>query len=132
MAERHRESAAIERETAETERDTVSSAAESEPELAHHPGPREYVKVAVVLAVVTLAEVGLYYMDLPDGLLIGLLLFFSLIKFALVALWFMHLRFDSRVFRRFFVTGIILALIIFGIVLWTFFGHGGAAPAVTS
>lgn len=103
---------------------TQPSAAGSEPELAAHPGPREYVKVAIVLAVVTLAEVGLYYLSLAEGLLIGLLLFFSVIKFALVALWFMHLRFDSRVFRRVFVSGIILALSVYTIVLITLVFRG--------
>jgi hypothetical protein len=35
-------------------------------------------------------------------------------------LWFMHLRFDSRMFRRLFTTGIVLALIVYTIVLTTF------------
>lgn len=103
-----------------TEEETLPSVEERDPDLAHHPGPREYVKVAVILAAVTLAEVGLYYLELPDGLLVGLLLFFSAIKFALVALWFMHLRFDSRIFRRLFVTGFILAVAVYAIVLATF------------
>jgi cytochrome c oxidase subunit 4 len=89
-------------------------------ELAAHPGPREYIKVAVVLAIATALEVGLYYMDLPHGLLISLLLFFAVIKFSLVALWFMHLRFDSRIFRRLFVTGIILAISVYMVVLLMF------------
>ena len=33
-----------------------------------------------------------------------------ILKFATVALWFMHLRFDSRIYRRLFITGIILAV----------------------
>jgi len=89
-------------------------------ELAAHPGPREYIKVAVVLAIATALEVGLYYMDLPHGLLISLLLFFAVIKFSLVALWFMHLRFDSRIFRRLFVTGIVLAISVYMVVLLMF------------
>jgi cytochrome c oxidase subunit 4 len=86
-----------------------------------HPGPAEYVKVAIVLAIITALEVGLYYMNLADGLLIGLLLFFSLLKFALVVLWFMHLKFDSRTFRRLFITGLSLAGFVYSIVLATFF-----------
>jgi cytochrome c oxidase subunit 4 len=38
----------------------------------------------------------------------------------MVVLWFMHLRFDSRLFRRLFVTGIVLALFVYTIVLTTF------------
>jgi cytochrome c oxidase subunit 4 len=97
--------------------------------LPHHPTPRQYVDVAVVLAVITALEVAIYYIRSIHGFLVPLLLFFSTIKFALVALWFMHLRFDSRVFRRFFVLGIVLALVVFGVVLVTFFARGGATPA---
>lgn len=106
-----------------------------EQELHGHPSPRQYVWVAIILAIVTAAEVAIYYIGFFEEhteALIAFLLAFALLKFVMVAAWFMHLRFDSRVFRRFFVTGIILGLVIFGIVLWTFFGHGGAAPAVSS
>ena len=85
-----------------------------------HPGPAQYVKVAIILAIITAIEVGLYYMELSHGLLIGLLLFFSLMKFALVVLWFMHLKFDSRTFRRLFVMGITLATLVYSVVLATF------------
>jgi hypothetical protein len=49
----------------------------------------------------------------------------------MVAGYFMHLKFDSSTFRRFFVTGIVLALLVFGVVLVWFFNQGGAAPAVS-
>ncbi|MQA99426.1 MAG: hypothetical protein GEU78_03910 [Actinobacteria bacterium] len=87
----------------------------------HHPTPRQYVKVAIVLFVVTAFEVAIYYIEAVGGLLVPLLLLFALIKFVLVVLWFMHLRFDSRLFRRLFVTGMAFALIVFAIVLATFF-----------
>jgi cytochrome c oxidase subunit 4 len=94
---------------------------EAHGELASHPGPAQYVKVALVLAVATGLEVALYYIKaLPTGVLVSLLLFFAVIKFSLVALWFMHLRFDSHLFRRLFVTGIYLATIVYLIVLVTF------------
>jgi cytochrome c oxidase subunit IV len=109
------------REVAETARATEPEAVAEEPELAAHPGPRQYVGVAVVLAIATALEVGLYYLDLPHGLLATLLLFFAVVKFSLVALWFMHLRFDSRIFRRLFVSGLILAMAVYLIVL-TIFG----------
>jgi cytochrome c oxidase subunit 4 len=86
----------------------------------HHPAPAEYVKVAAILAVVTLIEVGAYYVTgLPDGILSLSLLVMMVIKFAMVGLWFMHLRFDSRLFRRLFVTGIILALAVYTIAMTT-------------
>ncbi|HVE90688.1 MAG TPA: cytochrome C oxidase subunit IV family protein [Actinomycetota bacterium] len=86
-----------------------------------HPGPGEYVKVALVLAVVTAAEVGLYYLKtLPESVVVGLLMLFMVVKFVLVALWFMHLRFDSPIFKRLFYTGIVLAIAIYGVVLVSF------------
>lgn len=100
-------------------------------ELHEHPTPKQYVWVAIILAIVTAIEVGIYYIEAITDYLIPLLLAFALIKFVMVASWFMHLRFDNRLFRRLFVTGIVLALIIFGVVLWFFFTHGGAAPNVT-
>ncbi len=107
-----------------TARETEPGAAAHEPELGAHPGPREYVIVAVVLALATMVEVGLFYIPrssgIPRGIIIGLLLFFMAAKFALVVLWFMHLRFDSPLFRRLFVTGLLLAMAVYMIVLLTF------------
>ncbi|MDQ4006332.1 MAG: cytochrome C oxidase subunit IV family protein, partial [Actinomycetota bacterium] len=77
------------------------------PEDIAHPGPRQYVVVALVLAVLTAIEVGLFYMDfIPNPVNTGALIVLMILKFAIVALWFMHLRFDSRVYRRLFITGI--------------------------
>jgi cytochrome c oxidase subunit IV len=85
-----------------------------------HPSPMVYIKVAIVLAVVTAIEVAIYYFDLADAALITVLLVLSLVKFALVGLYFMHLKFDSLLFRRLFITGITLALLVYAVVLATF------------
>jgi cytochrome c oxidase subunit 4 len=82
-----------------------------------HPEPRQYVTIAIVLAIITAIEVGVYYITSVKDLLVPMLLTMSVIKFVLVALWFMHLRFDSHVFRRFFLIGIVLALLVFAVVL---------------
>ncbi len=83
-----------------------------------HPGPGEYIKIAAILAVVTAIEVAAYYVTgLSDTVLSVALLTMMVIKFALVGLWFMHLRFDSKIFRRLFVGGIMLAMAIYTIVL---------------
>ena len=110
----------LEGSRAEQSRATEPEAVREEPELTTHPGPAEYIKIAVALAVATAAEVGLYYLDLPHPLLVGLLFFFAIIKFVLVVAWFMHLKFDSRIFRRLFVTGLLLAITVYAIVLLTF------------
>jgi cytochrome c oxidase subunit 4 len=100
---------------------SIDEAPREEVELEHHPGPKRYVIVALILAVVTLAEVAIYYISALEDVLVPLLIVFSLFKFILVALYFMHLKFDSRIFRRLFVTGIVLAFFVFTIVLLTFF-----------
>ena len=90
-------------------------------EVRPHPTPARYVVIAAILVVVTAAEVGLYYLqgDVPDGLIIVFLLMFAMIKFALVASWYMHLRTDKPIFRRFFVLGIVAAISLYLIVLTT-------------
>ena len=90
-------------------------------ELHDHPSPRKYVWIAVILAIITAAEVAIYYVPALEDYLVPFLIAFALVKFIMVAAYFMHLKFDSKLFRRFFVTGIVLALIIFTVVLLTFF-----------
>jgi cytochrome c oxidase subunit 4 len=87
-----------------------------------HPSPFQYVVIFVVLCVVTAAEVGLYYLegDLPWGLIVGLLVTLAVIKFVMVASWYMHLRTDKMIFRRFFTIGVIAAVVLYTIVLTTF------------
>jgi cytochrome c oxidase subunit 4 len=87
-----------------------------------HPSPREYVRIAVVLAAITVAEVVIYYIDWihENDLLIPLLFLFSAIKFSLVVMWFMHLRFDSRTYARFFVMGLAGAVTLFLVMLMIF------------
>jgi cytochrome c oxidase subunit IV len=85
-----------------------------------HPGPKEYVRIAIILAVITALEVGVYYLEGAQDYLIPILFFFSFIKFTLVVLWFMHLRFDSRTYARFFVMGLAGAITLFLIVLLIF------------
>jgi len=104
----------------QTARQTEPQAVAQEPELAAHPGPKQYVLVAVWLALATAIEVAWYYLDVPHGLFAALLLVLAFIKFSLVVLWFMHLRFDSRIFRRLFITGLALALSVYLIVLVIF------------
>ena len=90
-------------------------------EAAHgHPSEAEYIKIALVLAAITLAEVLVYYVESLKGVLVPILVVFSTLKFVLVVLWFMHLRFDSRLFRRLFATGLVLAFFCYVIVLSTF------------
>ena len=82
-----------------------------------HPGPEIYVRVGLILAVVTALEVAVYYIHALHGALLGILMVLSGLKFALVALWFMHLRFDNRVFSVLFTGGLMLVAALFLVVL---------------
>ena len=85
-----------------------------------HPGERQYIGIAVILAAITAVEVAISYIDSLKDVRPFILIFLSIIKFALVVLWFMHLRFDSRTYSRFFMMGLAGAVTLFLIVLMTF------------
>ena len=90
------------------------------PHTHKHPTEFQYVLIALFLAVVTAIEVAVYYVEALEDLLIAILIACAIIKFVVVVAYFMHLRFDSRLFRRFFILGLALAIFVFTIVLTTF------------
>jgi cytochrome c oxidase subunit IV len=85
-----------------------------------HPGAGEYVMVAFVLAFITAVEVAIYYIDLNRTTLVVSLLALSAVKFSMVAAFFMHLKFDTRVFTTFFAGGLAMAVAAFIAVLSMF------------
>jgi cytochrome c oxidase subunit IV len=93
-----------------------------------HPSPKEYIRIAIVLFVITAMEVSTYYLKPPRSLLIPVLFVFTVVKFSLVVLWFMHLKFDSRVYSRFFVMGIAFAMTLYIVVLMMFGAFTGESP----
>src|SRR3712207_438573 len=79
-----------------------------------HPSDRSYVGIALILAVITAAEVATsYWEDEIGSVLIPVLLVMMVVKVAMVAGWFMPLRFDSTLFTRLFVSGIVLAVAVY-------------------
>lgn len=74
-----------------------------------HPTEAQYVKIALILACVTAAEVGLYYTKFSQALTNSVLLVMAAFKFVMVAAYFMHLKFDNKILRRLFTTGFVLA-----------------------
>ena len=85
-----------------------------------HPSDAQYVLIAAVLAFITGAEVLTYYVDFFKehfAVLLITLIPMMIIKFGIVAAFFMHLRFDNKLFRRVFITGILLATFVYMIVL---------------
>jgi cytochrome c oxidase subunit 4 len=91
-------------------------------EVAHRPHPttRQYWEIALILAVITAAEVAVTYVDALDSVVVPLLLVMAVAKFWLVVAFFMHLRFDKPLYRNLFLIGIVATPLLFGAVLFTF------------
>jgi len=102
------------------ERDPASG--EVDVEHGHdHPSDMLYVKIALILGGITALEVGTYFIqDASTTLLVALLFPMMIIKFLVVASYFMHLKYDNPLFRRVFFFGLILALFVFLIALSAF------------
>jgi cytochrome c oxidase subunit 4 len=90
-----------------------------------HPSAKEYVRIGLILGVLTGLEVTASYLDVSGAILIPTLYVLSVIKFLLVVMWFMHLKFDDRRYARFFVMGLAGAATLYLIVLITFRVFGG-------
>lgn len=78
-----------------------------------------YIRIAVILAAITGLEVSTYYVDF-GVLFLPALLIMMVIKFVMVVSYFMHLKFDNKVFSFLFYTGLILAVSVYAIFLSTF------------
>ena len=76
---------------------------------AGHPTALRYVQIAWILCVLTLFEVWVYYQPELSKALIPILLGLSSVKFALVVLFYMHLKFDNRLFSALFTLGMTIA-----------------------
>ena len=77
-----------------------------------HPTPLTYLKVAMALAVLTGVEVGVFYVDALEPAFLPIFLILSLAKFVLVVMFYMHLKFDARLFSGVFVGGLLLAIAV--------------------
>jgi cytochrome c oxidase subunit 4 len=91
-------------------------------ETHHHPEPKDYVRIALVLAALTGAEVGLFYLEagveqVTQTISVPALILLSALKFYLVVALFMHLRYEKRLLSRFFTTGAVLAVCLYLILL---------------
>jgi cytochrome c oxidase subunit IV len=84
--------------------------------IRHHPSDAQYMLIALILAIVTGIEVGVYYIKGLGDAGNPLLLVLAATKFIIVVGFFMHLRFDNKLLRRVFITGIVLAITVYVIV----------------
>jgi cytochrome c oxidase subunit IV len=95
--------------------------AEHADEHTEHWTDFQYVKLAVLLAVVTAVEVLLSYIkDDMGAFFLPALLILMVFKFMAVVLYFMHLKFDNRLFSIMFYMGLILAIGVYLAALFTF------------
>ena len=78
-----------------------------------------YVRIAVILAAITALEVATYYVDF-GALFLPSLLIMMAVQFYIVVSFFMHLKFDNKLFSWVFYAGLFLAMTVYGIFLATF------------
>ena len=88
-----------------------------------HPDWGTYKWVAIILTVITAVEVWVYYTPLKETrLFVPSLLAMSVAKFAIVVMFYMHLKYDAKIFRGLFIGPLIIAIIVL-ISLLFLFGH---------
>jgi cytochrome c oxidase subunit IV len=89
----------------------------------HHPGWKTYVIVGAILTLITAIEVSAYYTPAweTSRIYVPSMLFLSALKFVIVVMFYMHLKYDHKLFRALFsgplaiaVVTIIALLILFG------------------
>ncbi len=92
----------------------------------HGPTDGQYFTIFWVLVALTALEVSTYFWgswlgesDVVRRFGVAVLLMVMVIKFVLIAGFFMHLRFDAALLRRVFIFGVIVAVVIYMVVLTT-------------
>lgn len=85
---------------------------------APHVKWTKYVIVAVVLAVITGLEITVALGHfLPQGLTTVILIGFTLSKAALVMLFYMHLKYETKWYSLVLVFPLFMVVVLFGVVL---------------
>jgi cytochrome c oxidase subunit 4 len=77
----------------------------------HHPGWKTYVVVGAILTLVTAVEVAAYYIPAWENsrVYVPSMLIMSAFKFVVVVMFYMHLKYDHRLFRALFTGPFIIA-----------------------
>ena len=78
-------------------------------ETAHraHPTPAMYWGIAAFLAVVTAIEIAIPGISALDSVKVPLLWGLAIVKFGTVVMFFMHLRYEKKLYRTLFLFGVI-------------------------
>ena len=88
-------------------------AAEDDARGSHdHPTWKQYKWVALILTLITVGEVWAYYIPafVASRAFVPTLLILSAVKFAIVVMFYMHLKYDHRLFRALFTGPLIIAM----------------------
>ena len=85
-----------------------------------HPGWQVYSLVAVVLIILTAMEIGVFYAPSLQSWLVPMLIVLAILKFILVAGFYMHLKYDGPVFTTLFAFPLLLACMICGSLMLLF------------
>ena len=86
----------------------------AQPHEGAHPSPAKYIQIAIALTLITVFEVAIYYVEALEDAFVAIFLSLSAVKFLLVAMFYMHLKFDARLFSTLFVFGLVLGM---GVIL---------------
>jgi cytochrome c oxidase subunit 4 len=106
--------------TSDTTHVEAPAAADAHAE-SHDISDRSYIFIALFLAVLTAMEVAVTEIsDFPEALLIPSLLIMMVIKFFVVVSYFMHLKFDNKLFSLMFYLGLAGAVVLYSVMLSTF------------
>src|SRR2546425_11784254 len=87
-----------------------------------HPTAAVYVRVAAILVILTVLEIGVFYVPAFRPVLVPVLLVLSAAKFTLVVMFYMHLKADSRFFTFLFGVPLLLAVGVMVALLFLFLG----------
>lgn len=82
-----------------------------------------YIKIFYILLVLTVIEVGIVYLGLPKILLWSLLVVLAVWKAALVAMHFMHLKFEKRTLAIVAITPFVLCVFLILMLMPDIFPH---------
>jgi cytochrome c oxidase subunit IV len=98
---------------ANVERQDPVADARHEPQDGHaHPPNKTYVVVGIALAILTALEVAVIYIPALSAVVVPILLVLTTAKFALVVMFYMHLKMDDRIFMWVFVAPGVLAVFV--------------------
>lgn len=80
----------------------------------HHPTWQLYVKVGIILAIITAIEVSAFYIPAWEGsrIYVPSMLFLSTLKFVAVVMFYMHLKYDHPLFTGIFLFPMALATLV--------------------